>query len=85
MKTEKVFPNGFSDWQETHYEIVTYLATTVDYSGSIANKAEVTGGKGKLYELAEELTDEFENLYKGKEWDSDYLDTIEEFLKNKEI
>jgi hypothetical protein len=83
MKTNKEFPNGFSSWQETHFEVVTYLTQRLDYSGSISNLAREEGGLGRLYELAEDLTDEFEFKYEGKEWDGDYLDTIDEFLKTK--
>jgi hypothetical protein len=33
-----------------------------------------------MYELAEELTDRFEKMHEGYEWDGDYFDTIEEFM-----
>jgi hypothetical protein len=84
MKTNKEFPNGFSSWQETHFEVVTYLTQRLDYSGSISNLEREEGGLGRLYELAEDITDEFELKYEGKEWDGDYLDTIDEFLKTKD-
>jgi hypothetical protein len=80
----KKLPNGFSSWQETHFEVVTYLTQRLDYSGSISNLAREEGGLGRLYELAEDITDEFELKYEGKEWDGDYLDTIDEFLKTKD-
>ena len=40
-------------------------------------------GHGGLYELAEELTDEFELLNKGRVWDGEFFDEIEEFLSEK--
>ena len=40
-------------------------------------------GRGGLYELAKELTDKFENKYKGKEWDGEFFDTINEFLEEE--
>jgi hypothetical protein len=83
MKSNKEFPSGFSSWQETHFEVVTYLTQILHYSGSISNLAREEGGLGRLYELAENLTNEFEWKYEDKEWDGDYLDTIDSFLKTK--
>jgi hypothetical protein len=84
METNKEFPNGFSSWQETHFEVVSHLTQMADHSGSISNLAREEGGTGRLYELAEDLTDEFEWQYEGIEWDGDYFDKIEIFLKKKE-
>lgn len=80
MKTKK-FPNGFSSWMETFYEVTCYIYDTMGYSGTMANKVVERQGTGGLYELAEDLTDEFEKIYKGKEWDGEWLDTIHEFLQ----
>jgi len=85
MKTEKIFPNGFSSWQETHYEVVQYLTSTLDVENSLAIKTQETGGHGALYELAEELTDEFEKINQGKEWDGNFFDEIDLFLESKDI
>ena len=82
--TVKEFPNGFSSWQETHFEVVSYLTQTSETLGSRANLAREEGGIGRLYELAEDLTDEFEWEYEGIEWDGDYFDKIEIFLNKKE-
>lgn len=86
MTTEKNFPNGFTSWQETHYEVVQ--AITIEYiqdkrTGLVAYRHEAQG-HGGLYELAEELTDEFEALHEGNEWgDNGYLETLEEWLNEK--
>jgi hypothetical protein len=40
-------------------------------------------GIGGLYQLAEDLTDEFESTHEKREWDGEYYDEIEEFLKTK--
>lgn len=43
-------------------------------------------GTGGIYELAEELTDEFENMFKDEPWeDKDYLEEIDFFLEIKEM
>jgi hypothetical protein len=86
MKTERNFPNGFTSWQETHYEIVQ--AITLEHiqdkrTGLVAYRHEAQG-IGGLYELAEELTDEFEALHEGEIWGEDgYLETLENWLDEK--
>lgn len=80
MKTKR-FPNGFSSWMETFYEVTCYIHDTMGYSGTMANKAVERQGTGGLYELAEDLTDEFEKIYKDKEWHGEWLDAIHEFLQ----
>jgi hypothetical protein len=86
MKTEKNFPNGFSSWQETHFEIVQ--AITLEHAqdkrtGLVAYRHEAQG-IGGLYELAEELTDEWEALYEIETWeDIGYLETLENWLNEK--
>lgn len=76
------FKNGFTSWQETHFEIVQ--AITIEWmkdspSGKVY-EAQMTGGHGALYELAEELTDKFESIHEGRDWDGDFFDVIEEFI-----
>lgn len=83
----KIFVNGFTSWQETHFEIVdfiTFIRKADKLTGEVKKRQEQQG-TGGLYELAEEWTDEFEELHKGREWDGDFFDEIEEFcdLKNK--
>jgi len=80
----KHFPNGFSSWQETHYEVVQ--AITIEHmqdkrTGLVAYRHEAQG-IGGLYELAEELTDEFEALHYNEEWaEIRYLETLEAWLE----
>jgi type VI protein secretion system component Hcp len=80
----KSFPNNFDNWHETHYEIVAYLTETLDNEELMSSKTQSTQGQGGLYELAKSLTDEFELKYKGVDWDGDFYDTLDEFLRNKE-
>lgn len=99
MKTQE-FPNGFESWQETHFEIVDFLITTIiqhqndpenyfDLSFGDENSYKQimyiaeTQGRGGLYELAKELTFEFENKNINREWDGDYFDSLDDFLKEK--
>jgi hypothetical protein len=82
----KEFPNGFASWQETHYEVVAAITNEIAYDNGRDNLIYKTlreNGHGGLYELAEGLTDEFELLNKGREWDGEFFDEIERFLDEK--
>jgi hypothetical protein len=78
------FPNGFSSWMETHFEMVEHLTLTSEDEDSIGYKRREEQGLGGVYELAEELTDEFEQAHIGVKWDGDYLDAIANFIHEKE-
>ena len=86
----KEFPNGFESWQETHYEVVAAITTELisydEYSNFNHQLIRTTlqeKGHGGLYELANDLTDEFELLNKDREWDGEFFDEIERFLDEK--
>jgi hypothetical protein len=74
----KRFPNGFESWCKTYYEIVNFLT----FTSKVAKFYEQNGTEG-MYELARELTDEFETLNKGREWDGEFFKEIESFLIKK--
>lgn len=74
--------NGTTAWIETHFEVVRFITQNEDSFPTIQNILEEKG-TGGLYELSEDLTDEFETSYEGKEWDGEFFDEIEEFLLNK--
>lgn len=84
---EKQFPNGFTSWQETHYEVVSAIERSWNAMGEsdsqVVSERQLAQGHGGLYELAEELTDEFEALNAGREWDGEFFDEIEVFLDRK--
>jgi hypothetical protein len=81
-RQEKNFPNGFTSWMETHHDLVSWINTELmrDYPSGLIEEVMSTKGRGGMYELAEELTDRFEKMHEGYEWDGDYFDTIEEFM-----
>ncbi len=87
LKTEKQFPNGFTAWHETHFDVVSEISriNALDEPYGLVEERVSKQGLGGLYELAQELTDEFESKYKGVEWgvEMEYFDTIEEFLNEK--
>lgn len=73
----KTFPNGFTSWFETSVEISEHMFNAIE-----TNKVELNG-RGQLWELIENYTDEFENKYLNVEWDGDWFDTIDEFMQEK--
>lgn len=80
----KKFTNDFASWQETHFEVVSYLTHTVDTPESMSNKAQEYGGRGCLYQLAEGLTNKFEGMNKDREWDGEFYDEIDAFLEEQD-
>lgn len=85
IEDEKKFHNGFVSWHETHFDIVSRISLILDNDlpSEIVHLTQEHKGRGGLYQLACELADEFEELHFGREWDGDYVDTIEDFLDNK--
>lgn len=79
----KKFPNGFASWQETHFEIVKAIALNGEDYHNKVNDIEAIRGTGGLYEFAEELTNKFELLNKGRVWDGEFFEEIEEFISNE--
>ena len=85
----KEFPNGFQSWMETFYEIVEYISLRIhdDLDNPcmpifIKDRYEAQGTVG-MYELAEKLTDEFEKLNEGRDWDGEFFDEIMKFIYEK--
>ena len=85
----KYFPNGFTSWMETHYEVVQAITLKLsdedmEEDSALYERLEEEG-TGGMYELSEALTDAFEKEYKGAIWgaDFDYYETIEHFLNTK--
>jgi len=85
MENTKIFPNGFSSWQETHFEIagMIMLEYNKDVTTGAIKDAYESHGKGAMYELAEQWTDAFELLNKDREWDGEFYDEIEGFFNYK--
>jgi len=82
----KVFPNGFRNWAETHHEIVSMITLMMD-NDNYPKKLEDTQiqhGSGGIWDLCIDLTDKFELENKDREWDGEYYEEIENFIE-KEI
>lgn len=95
---EARFPNGVTSWKETHFEMVASITVLrggepflcpgdilplVDKIHPFIQKIDDTQGTGGFYELAEDWTNEFELKHLNREWDGEYYDEIEEFVKQK--
>ena len=80
------FPNGFTSWMETFYEMssaITMELAKEPHIGLLVAKRYDEQGHGGMYELAEELTNEFEKLHAGRQWDGEFFDTIQQFIESK--
>lgn len=77
-------PNGFPNWHETHFEVVSHIHKTTDYPGTLANHFQKTHGSAGLYSLASVLTSKFEVKYLGKVWDGEFIDTVHGFLEEQD-
>jgi hypothetical protein len=77
------------DYLETHFEIVKAIVEQdqMEELCGIVYQRRIDYGYGGLYELAKELTDEFQEMHKDRVWDGDFADEIESFLeeKNKQL
>ncbi len=82
----KEFINGFTSWQETHFEIVDFITTirSADKLTGVIAEVQERQGTGGLWELAETWTNEFEKINEGREWDGEFYDEIEEFCATKD-
>lgn len=75
----------YSEWHETHFEVVSAISIEAykNNPSKPVKECYEASGTGGLYELAEELTNEFQSLHTGREWDGEYFDEIEKFLQEK--
>lgn len=56
------YPNGRTNWIETHYE-VSYLLNNADNNSILTMLS-----TGDLWELSKEITDKFETTFKNYDW-----------------
>lgn len=74
-----------SDYLETHFEVVRRLTMEehiVGKSNLVFNTLEEKG-IGGLYELAEDLTNEFQLKNQDRVWDGEFFEEIDKFLDEK--
>jgi hypothetical protein len=78
------FPNGFLSWAETHHEVVAIVTRTMDQDNYpvFLEKIQMEKGSGGIWEFCIAFTFQFEQAHKGREWEGDWFDTLEETLLN---
>ena len=88
MNYKQKFCNGFDSWQETHFEVVSYINTELSKdnpSGVIGDTYEMHG-TGGIYFLAENWTDQFEQMFEGEDWaEKEFFEVIYEYCKTKNM
>ena len=82
------FPNGITSYLETYYEVcsgifLSYDEENMKENSKLIEEINESQGTGGLYQLAESLTDKFELLNKDREWDGEFFDEIDKFLKKE--
>lgn len=82
---EKQFPNGFVNWAETHHEVVS-IVTAIMLKGSlpiVLEEAQLMDGHFGITQFCIDVADEFEELNRGREWDGEFYEEIEQFTNKK--
>lgn len=82
------YPNGITSWKETYYQFSVAIQNHLDKMpevNSVVWRRYTGQGLGGMWELAEEFTNEFEQLNKDREWDGEYFDEIDEFFNKKNL
>lgn len=79
----KKFVNGFQSWMETYTEVAMNVCEKLKDSNSSVWRTIYNTGRGGVYTLCEDLTDEFEELNEEREWDGEFFDEIDKFLTKK--
>ena len=77
------FVNGFDSWIETYSEVSRIIRELIEQEHPVILPQYEQTGYGLIYLLSEQITDEFETMYKDKFWDGDWFDTLEEHVYNK--
>lgn len=72
------------EYLETYFEIVESITLAMQFdTDTVVHQVYATQGRGGLYELAKEWTDEFHSLHADREWDGEWLDVITDFFNSK--
>lgn len=70
-------------WQETHFEVCAEIGRRLSTGcvSPVIDGLVSSQGRGALYSLAVNLTDEFEQRNAGREWNGEFYDEIDKFLE----
>lgn len=75
-------------WIETHFEVSSMIALAMDkddftHEPSVPHQVREANGITGVWQLAEDWTDEFEELNKCRQWNGEFIDEIEAFVYRK--
>ena len=70
-----------TEYLETYYEIVA--AFHFNSTSKFLDEVQQEQGRGGMWEYAQTLTNEFQELHKDREWDGDFYDELDNFLIDK--
>lgn len=82
-KPEHVFPNGFTSWMETFFEVVNIMTGMIQKEPMPVGISDLYESQGHcvLYGIAEKLTDNFEVQTQGNNWEEDdWYEEIEKYV-----
>lgn len=73
------------EYLETYFEITMRITRSLADSRKpdFVTKRYDKQGRGGVWELAKELTDEFQEIHKDKEWDGEFFDELDLFWEKK--
>lgn len=78
------FPNGFQSWAETHHEVVECLLILWRKEDGVIADVMEASGSAALMQLGIDWTNEFEEKFKGRDWDGGYWnECVETFVHAK--
>lgn len=81
--------NGFESWHETHFEVVSEITQRLikpdgdAWRTCMTEKHAVDETTSGMYELAYDLTNKFERINKGRKWDGEFFEEVEEFCRKE--
>jgi hypothetical protein len=80
-----VFPNGFTNWVETHHNVVVEIERMIDtgndtlWPKKLAD-VQANGGQGGVWELCEQITHAFERKNRGRDLVGEYFEELHDFI-----
>ena len=80
----RTFENGFESWYETFYLLTKeIILRKLKGEDQLIEAALNYGGIMELCSIVKKWTDEFEELNKGRNWDGEWMDEVNEFFRKK--
>lgn len=84
MAKKVTFPNGFDNWQETHFCVVENILHALSLGNNFAENEYNERGQGGMWMMARTLTDYFELKFKGENWGDgkEYFEELEKMFES---